>query len=109
MKTAIILLACLWLACAVEKIAPRPEDVFNLESIDHNANKLIELEEFKAFIRTLDILDDHYKPQEIDELTQEAFGMFDQNADRILDHGEYETMVRHVGELREQHDKEASI
>ena len=82
-----ILLFLVALGTTVDLITPRENDVFDLQKIDKDGDSLVSLSEFKGFIEKLNILSEHYSPQEIEELTFEAFNMFDKNSDGILEHG----------------------
>jgi len=51
------------------------------------------------------MLEDHYSSQEIDDLTFEAFQLFDTNSDGTLEDEEYRALVKHVGSIRQDYSK----
>jgi Ca2+-binding EF-hand superfamily protein len=48
------------------------------------------------------MLKDHYQQQEIEELTQAAFEMFDEDRNHALDDAEYKKLLQHLGQLEQQ-------
>lgn len=48
------------------------------------------------------MLKDHYQQQEIEELTQAAFEMFDEDRSYALDNAEYKKLIGHLGQLEQQ-------
>lgn len=73
----LLLISSVILSHCIQEITPRVDDVFELEAIDIDGSRLVEFSEFSTFIKKLEFLGDHYKPHEIEELTLEAFNMFD--------------------------------
>jgi Ca2+-binding EF-hand superfamily protein len=45
-------------------------------------------------------LREHYQEEEIGELSQAAFQLFDHNKDHSLEKKEYEEMAKHMGQLQ---------
>ena len=45
---------------SAQTITPREDDIFALDKIDKNDDKFVSIEEFKEFIKSLSILEDHY-------------------------------------------------
>lgn len=69
----------------------------NLSMIDQDGDELISLDEFEVFIMQLPNLREHYQEEEIGELSQAAFQLFDHNKDQSLEKKEYEEMAKHMG------------
>ena len=111
-RSIIILLATLTLfslSSALKHITPQEGDIFDLQQIDKDADRLVAYEEFKEYILTLQMLEDHYTNEEIDDLTFEAFQLFDTNSDGMLEDEEYRAMVKHVGNIKQDYSQRSDV
>ena len=60
---------CIILSTSIQTITPREGDVFKLDSIDRDGDRLVSMLEFKRFIQKLEFLISHYTPKEIEDLS----------------------------------------